>query len=301
VEYPSTVEQAWMLDSEHVFAPQVVQLRLTEAFKTAGQLGTVVPAYIDEEDFLNSRAEFSPGPSGPLTVYEFPVVGRSYVVGADVGSGAATAKEGDPSAADVTDVTTGIQVAHLHMIAEPQSYALYLYALGVYYNHAMLAVETTGGHGLAVVNWLRDARYYNLFRRRVADRWNGGFTTVLGWNTSKKTKEFLIDMLRADFVSGAIGVNHLPTLREMSTYVYTKSRISGVRRMAAQGQAKDDRVISLALANAARRDAAGITSFGEEPSSPAPAEEEPPAQEEESPRIALRRRMLNAADSADFY
>ncbi len=304
VEYPATIEQAWQQDAEHVFASQAIQARLNEAQNAAGETGSVIAVHIEEDDFTRSRSEFSPGPAGPLTVYKFPEPGRLCVIGADVGSGAA-AKDGDPSCADVLDAGTGEQIAHLHLVAEPQIFALHLYALGVFYNLAMIAVETTGGHGLAVVNWLRDAGYYNLFRRRVMDRVNGGYATVLGWNTSKKTKEFLIDMLRADFTSGAIVVNHLPTLREMSTYIYAKSKLSGIRRMMAQGQAKDDRVISLAVGNAARRDALGILDApGEEGNEqPVAPQAEPEAQAVNSERMAFRQRMManRAANDSDYF
>ena len=242
-EYPSTDDEAFYKPDARLFPPEMIRARLQQ---------------LDSNDIKPLEGYLvDPGPqfievSGErLHVYKKPEPGRSYVIGADVGSGVVIEREGDYSCADVIDVATGEQVAHLHMNAEPGIFAQELFRLGRWYNNALIAVEVTGGHGLSVVTALRDMGYYWLYRRQVYDKTAQQWVDKLGWNTTKATKKLIIDGLRADFRNGTIVINERATLQEMLTFVKLSSESD---KMGAAAGAKDDRVMSLAIAAQVRKE-----------------------------------------------
>lgn len=240
VEFPATVSEGFLQESANVFSPQAVQARLNEVESVQPEVG-----YLED---LGPGVRFIEAPGERLTIYKRPEPGRTYVIGADVGSGVVVNREGDASCADVLDAVTGEQVAHLHEVVEPTLYARDLFLLGKFYNTALIAVEITGGHGLSVVNWLRDNGYTALYQRRVYDKVSGTFVNRLGWDTTRRTKAVMIDALRASFYNGEVVVNHPDTLREMLTFIKDGSKLEAV-----QG-AHDDRVMSLAVSVMALRE-----------------------------------------------
>jgi len=244
VEFPATADEAFLQESANVFSPQAVQARLNEIEGAQPKIG-YLEAFGPGVRFIEASRE-------RLTVYKQPEPGRVYVIGADIGSGVVVNRDGDASSADVLDVLTGEQVAHLHEVVEPTVYARDLLLLGKYYNNALIAVEITGGHGLSTVNWLRDNGYTALYQRRIYDRVSRNFVNRLGWDTNRRTKAYLIDALRAAFYNGEVIINHPDTLKEMLTFIKDGNKLE-----AAQG-AHDDRVISLGIATVVRKDAAGV-------------------------------------------
>lgn len=252
LEYPSTVEEAFIRKDANVFRPEAVMRRMNEIESVSYQDGFITRLTVD------APPQFVAQSGERLRVFKPPERGKTYVIGADTGSGIVVNREGDYSSADVLDSITGEQVAHLHMLAEPSSYAQDLYFLGTWYNNAFIAVEADG-HGLAVLNWLRDHSYYNLYQRRVFDKISNQWVGKLGWSTTPRTKKFIIDNLRADFYNGSIIINNKETLQEMSTFVKLsdKSDVLG-----AVSGAHDDRVMSLAIANQIRRECSGAIGNG---------------------------------------
>lgn len=243
-EYPTVPEDAFYRPDARLFPPEAIRSRIKELDDSG-----VFPA----EGFLvDPGPRFIETPGERLHVYKPPVPRRTYVIGADVGSGVVVGREGDYSCADVIDVATGEQVAHLHMLAEPGVFATELYVLGKWYNDALIAVEVTGGHGLSVVTTLRDLGYMALYRRTVYDKVTQQWVDKLGWHTTRATKKLIIDGLRADFRNGQVIINERATLQEMLTFIKTTDKSD---KMEAAPGAKDDRVISLAIAAQVRREA----------------------------------------------
>lgn len=235
-ENPEFEEDAWFTEAANLFDTSALYERLKH-----------LPAF--DAGFLVDGT-FQPHPQERLHIYKYPEKGRVYVIGADVGSGVTVNRVGDGSSADVLDAETGEQVAHLYVVAEPTLYAADLKELGRFYHDALIAPEVTGGHGLSVVNWLRDNGYTNIYLRRVFDKISQQHVHRLGWDTTKSTRPFMINHLRAAWRNGEVIVNEESTVREMLTFVK-----NGDKFEAAPG-AKDDRVMSLAIANMVRKDAA---------------------------------------------
>lgn len=244
LEFPATIEEAFMRSDANIFNPQAILKRMREIESVHVEEGFLA------QTTLSSKPQFFPQRGESLKIFVPPVPGRQYVIGADTGSGVVVNGEGDYSSADVLDVVTGEQVAHLHMLAETSTYAQELRLLAMYYNDAFIAVEADG-HGLAVLGWLRDQGYTNLYRRRVYDKLNNIWVDKLGWSTTPRTKKFIIDNLRADFYNGSIIINCKETLEEMSTFVKHADKKDYI---GAINGAHDDRVMSLAIANQVRRE-----------------------------------------------
>ncbi len=247
LEFPSTIEEAFLRKDSNIFRPEAVMRRLREIENISYAEGFLTRLTAD------APPVFVQQPGEHLRVFKMPEPGRVYVIGADTGSGVVINREGDFSSADVLDVITGEQVAHLHLLAEPASYAQDLLFLGMWYNNALIAVEADG-HGLAVLNWLRDNGYYNLYQRRVYDKINNQWVGKLGWATTKRTKKFIIDNLRADFYNGTVVINNKETLQEMSTFVRLSDKSDEI---GAVSGAHDDRAMSLAISNQVRREISG--------------------------------------------
>lgn len=287
VEFPATEEEAFLQESANVFSPQAVQARLNEVEDIKASTG-----YLEA---IASVVRFIEAPRERLVIYKQPESGRLYVIGADVGSGVVVNRDGDASCADVLDVITGEQVAHLHEVVEPTLYARDLFLLGKFYNMALIAVEITGGHGLSVVNWLRDNGYTSLYQRRVYDKVSRNFVNRLGWETSKRTKPYMIDTLRAAFYNGEVIINNPDTLREMLTFIKDGNKLE-----AAQG-AHDDRVISIGIAAVVRKDAVGVVSVSQPKEDTVQNIEDQETLPRGFVRINLRRPNSSYVDSQYIY
>jgi len=244
-EYPATEEEAFIREASVVFNPHMI-------YQKKRKIEDIKPAkgFLRQENDL-APVVFVPQKTDKLLVFERPVPGRFYVIGADVGSGVVINREGDYSSADVLDVVTGMQAAHLHYLVEPASFADDLYLLGMWYNNALIAIEVTGGHGLSAATALRDKGYTMIYQRKVYDKVKKQDVNKIGFDTTKRTKKMIIDNLRADLRNNDIKVMHKNTLDEMLTFIKTASD-----KLEAVAGAKDDRVISMAIAAQVRREAA---------------------------------------------
>jgi len=181
-----------------------------------------------------------------LTIWQAPVPGATYVIGADVGEGL---EQGDASAAVVLDFRSGEQVAELHGRVPPERFAQLLDALGRHYHQATIAVERNN-HGHSTLNTLQHTcRYPNLYRYV---RWDRGTRStgvpVLGWPTDQSTKPILVDDLAAAIAGDHIGIRSAGLVDECFTFVTTDS---GAQE--AQEGKHDDRVIAAGIAWQARR------------------------------------------------
>jgi hypothetical protein len=283
-EFPATEEEAFISGSATLFDYSLIGARLRE-----------VEALVPWQGFLvvqGSRVEFQHAPGERLRVFKPPVPGRQYVVGVDVGSGAAI--EGDFSVATVLDAATGEQVAIMAANRmEPLQFAYEVKLLGTWYNMALVAPEVTDGHGLSVANWLRDEGYYMLYRRRVFDKVTSDWTHKLGWRTDRRTKGLIIDALRADFANGAVVLNDAETLKEMRVFIRHDDG-----QLGAAAGAHDDRVMALAIANQVRREVAEQLASPQQAAVP---QAQVPVQQEGLLRRPIRKAPVRQFDELGAY
>lgn len=192
-----------------------------------------------------TTATFLPSKRGMTSVFRLPELDRDYAVGADV----ATGRGLDYSAAYVVDLATMDLVAEFHGRLDADEYAEQLHYLGRWYNSALIAVETAGGYGEAVIIALRDGRaarrpYTKLYRHVLSSRPDLPESKPFGFPTNSKTRPLIVNGLEQ-----AIRERTLPglpggLLSEMQTFVRHDSGTSP----AAQKGTRDDRVLAACIA-----------------------------------------------------
>lgn len=175
---------------------------------------------------------------GNWSVYKEPLPRNHYIIGVDVAEGL---EKGDNSVAQVLDAITFEQVAKYRGKIEPDAFGRELALWGKKYNEALIAVEVNN-HGLTTLTILKEI-YSNIFYRKIYDKVSNEWTQKIGWQTSAKSKPFLIDHL-ATAIKDGIGIVSIDTINELMTFVINEDGTCS-----AQEGKYDDEVISLAIAN----------------------------------------------------
>jgi hypothetical protein len=236
-EYPCCPEESFLTTGTPVFNNEVVIQRIRHLEKnpigTRGHL-----KYLGDDRKLT----FVPDESGFITVFKHPEKDRPYVSGNDVAQGV---ENGDYDASHMTDNVTLEQVAVLHGHMDVDLYAEELYKFGQYYNWALLGPEVNFNPGI-VIN-LERLRYPKLYLRQDIHTISKDIKMVFGWLTGMANRNAIISDL-VEFVRENIHlINHIPTLKEMLTFIRNKQG-----RPEAMSGKNDDLVISLAITLAIR-------------------------------------------------
>jgi len=182
---------------------------------------------------------------GWIRVYERPLEGHDYAIGADVATGRGT----DYSCAYVIDLSNQKICAEFHAKVDADEFAEQLHFLGRWYQNARLAVEMGGGYGEPVVISLRDGRkgrphYPKLYRHTIQDRPDARMLANYGYPINNKTRPLLINGLEQ-----AIRERTIPWLpRELIMEGRTFIRRKQLPSPAAADGCNDDRVFACGLA-----------------------------------------------------
>lgn len=174
---------------------------------------------------------------GWITIYSPVKERRHYVIGADTaGTGS------DSFVGQVLDNFTGEQVSVLrHQFGEDE-FAKQLYCLGVYYNDALIGVETN--YSTYPVRELERLRYKKQYVRETFDNYTHKTRKSFGFETTSKTRPVIISNLITWARENIDSINDKVTLEEMLTFV----RNEDFRPEAEEG-AHDDCVMALAIAH----------------------------------------------------
>lgn len=178
---------------------------------------------------------------GPIALYEEPIEGEAYVIGGD------TAGEGsDFFVAQVLGSVTGRQVCTLRHSFDEDVYAKQVYCLGIWYNRALLAVETN--FSTYPVRELERLRYPRQLVRRAEDTYTHRPKDSYGFKTTAVTRPLILAGLIEEVRDHMELLCDRPTLEEMLTFVRSEQG-----RPQAQEGAHDDCVMALAIAHYCRR------------------------------------------------
>jgi hypothetical protein len=231
-QYPANEHEAFALTNRTFFEPEDL-----DYYRSCVK----EPLYRAKWQEEAGGARPRPVEGGPLAVYVEPVEGHSYAIGADVASGRGI----DYSAAYIVDLGTMELVAEYRARIDPDLYARDLHYLGRWYKNALIAVETAGGFGEAVLIPLRDGRagrpaYPSLYRHVMSSRPDMPIAKTYGFPTNSKTRPLIISNL-----DKAIRERTLPwvtsrMLTEMEDFVHHET---GTSPRAAPG-CMDDCVIA---------------------------------------------------------
>ncbi len=232
-EYPSTPEEAFIMTGECVFDKE----ELLKNVATMPQPVTVGRFEYDYSGNEISNIRFVPNPSGEIKIYSHPQKGIPYVIGGD------TSGEGsDRFAGQVIDNTNGKQVATLCHRYDEDLYAHQMYCLGMYYNTALIGIETN--FSTYPVKELTRLKYPKQYVREGVDSYTGTVKKSFGFVTNSKTRPLLIAGLVSAVREHPECLADRATVGEMLTFVYNESR----RAEALKG-AHDDLVMALGIAH----------------------------------------------------
>ena len=231
----------WGVTGKTVFDGQAVTRRLLDDIRP---LRTGEFRYDDDGlKLTNIRFDTDPPfhlPRGFVKIYKDPEKGVPYVIGAD------TAGDGsDWFVAQVLDNRTGEQVCVMRTHADEDLFAHQLYALGVFYNTALIAVETN--LSTYPVMELERLRYRNQYVRETMDDYTHQPRRAFGFRTDSKTRPVIIAELIKAARDDITMICDADTLSEMLTFVRNEDY-----RPEAEAGAHDDCIMSLAIAHHVR-------------------------------------------------
>lgn len=223
-EYPDNPDDAFLKSGRPVFS--IDFLRKIETSKP------VARGYLD-----NGRKFVEDG--GALRIWNWPIEDGRYVIGADPAQGM---EHGDYASAHVINARNHEVVAHWHGRIDPDLMGTdVLYRLGLFYNRALVGVESNN-HGLTTLKALQRLRYKPLYYQRSPLYKKSVPTDILGFRTTQVTKPLMIDELNQALRDGAMILHDAETIAELRTFSRDdKGKMSG--------SPYDDRTISLAIAN----------------------------------------------------
>lgn len=224
----------WGVVGQTVFPARIVQERLSRLSIT-GEAGFFT---YDYDDVRITSPRWERAEDGYITVYRRPEAGVPYVIGAD------TSGEGsDYFVAQVLDNRTGEQVAVLRRDhIDEDLFARQLYCLGMWYNTALIGVETN--FSTYPVRELERLRYPRQYVRETEDQYTHKPKQSFGFRTDNRTRPAAIAGLVAEVRERSELLHDRATLEEMLTFVRNEAG-----RAEAENGAHDDCILALAIAH----------------------------------------------------
>lgn len=220
-EYPASPEDAFIASGRTVFAKHLIRKLQVAAHKTdpdtpsatrpGPELGVLLQGDTREQMGRSRTYEVAQNAlwvpkdaTGHGDDFDYwriwaqPDPDARYVVACDpageiVGDPTKTAK----FAVEVVDHRTRKQVAELETMVDSDELADMLLLIALYYNQALVAIETNGGYGAAAANRLAfDYWYPFMYAGKRLDTKDETYEKRLGWNTSRTSKSVLEDGAR---------------------------------------------------------------------------------------------------------
>ncbi len=249
-EYPASAEEAFVATGRTVF-PGVLVKKAADRAAAAGdpeegvlQIGGTTKSYgrVGEQTVPTSalwvpREATGFGarhnfwrvwdhPDAGLTdteaeqIEEEPRPPGQYICSLDPAEPDEDTEQGAANAITVIDHRTRLQVAELETFIDPDLAGVQLLLAALYWNDAVIAVETTGGYGGSVARWLyMDVHYpFMYFRKKQTDRKEKP-EQRLGWDTNRVIKPFLHDHFRMALREGSDGIRSVRLAKQLTTYV----------------------------------------------------------------------------------
>ena len=226
-EYPASPGEAFLHSGTGVFDNEQIVLRLERLPSPAGR-----------GEFTDG--EWTESETGAITLYELPEDGVPYVLGGD------TAGEGsDYFTAIVIDNVTGRIAAKLRQKYSEPEYVRQIYALGRFYNDALVAIETN--FSTYPVMKLQEMEYPNQYSREREDTYTRQMRKSYGFRTDRQSRPRAIANLVEVFSSHPEWFSDRELLEEMLTFCYNEDH-----RPEALAGKHDDLVMAAAITYAAR-------------------------------------------------
>ena len=226
-EYPASPGEAFLHSGTGVFDNEQIVLRLERLPSPAGR-----------GEFANG--EWTESETGAIMLYELPEEGVPYVLGGD------TAGEGSGyfTAVVINNVTGRIAAKLRQKYSEPE-YVRQIFALGRFYNDALVAIETN--FSTYPVMKLQEMDYPNQYAREREDTYTRQMKKSFGFRTDRYSRPRAIANLVEVFSSHPEWFTDRELLEEMLTFCYNEDH-----RPEALAGKHDDLVMGAAITYAVR-------------------------------------------------
>jgi hypothetical protein len=229
-EYPINPHEAFLSTGNCVFNKDKIIERL-EVIKKPLRTGYF--SY-DYDGLKLTNIKWNTDKDGYIKIYEVPNL-KKYAIGGD------TAGDGSDSfTAQVLD-QDGNQVAVLKQKFDEDLYAKQMYCLGVYYNEALIGIESN--FSTFPIKELERLGYKNQYIREKQDTYTGRLEKSFGFRTTSLTRPNIIAYLKQIVRENIECINDKETLEEMLTFITNEKG-----REEAQIGYHDDLVMGLAIA-----------------------------------------------------
>ena len=251
-EYPACDREAFLQSGRPVFSAAALlrMMNRCKDIKTVAQ-GKFEDATIDNgvrvgkvepEIYLKEEPD---NPYPWLKIWQMPIRGIEYVIGADTCEGLDPTETNDPDShsATVIRVDTHEMVAKLEGRFDPDLFAEQLDMLGRFYNNALLGFEINNTSGGSVRSGLLRLEYPNLYMRETYDEHSQKPTKKVGWQTDKATRSMMVSDGQHWIRDGRIIINDWQTVAQAAAWRYDKTG----KPTHPDGEHDDD-VISLLIA-----------------------------------------------------
>ena len=226
-EYPASPGEAFLHSGTGVFDNEQIVLRLEQ-----------LPAPAARGEF--AEGEWTESETGAIMLYELPEKGVPYVLGGD------TAGEGsDYFTAIVINNVSGRIAAKLRQKYSEPEYVRQIYALGKYYNDALVAIETN--FSTYPVMKLQEMDYPNQYAREREDTYTRQMKKSFGFRTDRQSRPRAIANLVEVFSSHPEWFTDRELLEEMLVFCYNEDH-----RPEALAGKHDDLVMGAAITYAVR-------------------------------------------------
>lgn len=240
-EYPSCPEEAFLATGTCVFDQQALIRRMEEVRELPWNRGEFRVDYHRMADGTPGLAvkqwQWREDKRGGVRILRPPEKGVPYVLGAD------TAGEGsDWFAAHVLDNRTGEQVAVAHQQYGERQFTEQLFALGKFYNDALIGIEVN--FSTFPNELIQLMGYRRLYVRQAVDDYEKSVQKKFGFRTDTRTRPLIIDGLKDVVRQNPELINDYDTLSEMLTFVKSDTG----KAQAEEGK-HDDLVMSLAISH----------------------------------------------------
>jgi hypothetical protein len=170
-----------------------------------------------------------------------------YIVACDpAGDPSPDPKKSASHAVVVIDHKTGKQMAELETWIDTDLLTEEIMRAAVYYNDALIAVETTGGYGFSIVHKLhRDYHYRHVYvGARLDTKGDEEEENRLGWNSSRASKTVMEDTMRERLRTNTHGIQSSRIASQMFNYVNLGNGKTG-----AEKNKRTDLVMALQIAH----------------------------------------------------
>lgn len=242
-EYPCSPEEAFIASGKCYFDKETI-IKYIDLIEQQHNLGVIKRGYFEcdviydnianKKDITNIK--WVDDPTGPIKIYREPERGVPYVLGGD------TSGEGsDKNTGTVIDNTDENTVATLEQEKDETSYTIQIYCLGMYYNKALVGLETNFST-YPTQMLAEEYMYPNLYVREKVDDYTEKKYTSFGFETNKKTRPLILANLQRIINQETSKIKDIEILREALTFIKNEKG-----RAEAQQGCHDDKILGTAI------------------------------------------------------